>query len=96
MSSLASSSTSKNNINDLVPLDLLRLNLDTKVIVKLRDCRELRGVLQAFDSHSNLVLSDCTETVYKLNDVTDELEILEKNESEMIFVRGDNVLLLTT
>ncbi|KAL6930229.1 hypothetical protein ACO0SA_001642 [Hanseniaspora valbyensis] len=96
MSSLASSSTSKNNINDLVPLDLLRLNLDTKVIVKLRDCRELRGVLQAFDSHSNLVLSDCVETVYKLNDVTDELEILEKNESEMIFVRGDNVLLLTT
>lgn len=95
MSSMIASSSNKNN-NDLVPLDLLRLNLDTKVIVKLRDCRELEGVLQAFDSHSNLVLSDCIETVYKLNDVTEELEILEKNESEMIFVRGDNVLLLTT
>ncbi|XBW38837.1 hypothetical protein QEN19_004429 [Hanseniaspora menglaensis] len=96
MSSLTLSNSSNNNVNDLVPLDLLRLNLDTKVIVKLRDCRELRGVLQAFDSHSNLVLSDCIETVYKLNENTDELEVLEKNESEMIFVRGDNVLVLTT
>ena len=70
--------------NDLVPLDTLRLNLDMPVTVKLRDCRELRGTLQAFDNHCNLVLSDCVETVFKINDETDKIEILESNESEML------------
>lgn len=82
--------------NDLVPLDTLRLNLDMAVTVKLRDCRELRGTLQAFDNHCNLVLSDCTETVFKINDASDKIEVLETNESEMLVVRGDNVLLITT
>ncbi|KAL6931124.1 hypothetical protein ACO0R3_004254 [Hanseniaspora guilliermondii] len=88
--------SSDKKINDLVPLDTLRLNLDMTVTVKLRDCRELKGTLQAFDNHCNLVLSDCVETVFKINDINNKIEILETNKSEMLVVRGDNVLLLTT
>lgn len=75
------------------PLDLLKLNLDEKVYVKLRGARELIGTLQAFDSHCNIVLSNATETVYEL--VDGELKSTSRN-SEMIFVRGDTVTLVTT
>lgn len=74
------------------PLDLLKLNLDERVYVKLRGARAMEGVLQAFDSHCNIVLSDAVETVYEL--VDGELKSRER-ESEMIFVRGDSVTLIT-
>ncbi|QLQ79931.1 hypothetical protein HG537_0C05800 [Torulaspora globosa] len=75
------------------PLDLLKLNLDEKVYVKLRGARELIGTLQAFDSHCNIVLSDAVETIYEL--VSGELKSTERS-SEMVFVRGDSVTLITT
>lgn len=74
------------------PLDLLKLNLDEKVYVKLRGARELTGTLQAFDSHCNIVLSDAVESIYEL--VDGELKSTEKS-SEMVFVRGDSVTLIT-
>lgn len=75
------------------PLDLLKLNLDERVYVKLRGARELTGTLQAFDSHCNIVLSDAIETIYEL--VDGELKSTERN-SEMVFVRGDSVTLITS
>ncbi|CCC72174.1 hypothetical protein NCAS_0J01950 [Naumovozyma castellii] len=75
------------------PLDLLKLNLDEKVYVKLRGARSLTGTLQAFDSHCNIVLSDAVETIYELED--GDLKSTER-QSEMIFVRGDTVTLITT
>ncbi|SCV04859.1 LANO_0G13036g1_1 [Lachancea nothofagi CBS 11611] len=75
------------------PLDLLKLNLDEKVFVKLRGAREMTGTLQAFDSHCNIVLSNATETIYEL--VEGELKSNTKG-SEMVFVRGDSVTLITT
>ncbi|TDG48003.1 hypothetical protein AWZ03_005621 [Drosophila navojoa] len=45
------------------PLDLIRLSLDEKVYVKMRNERELRGRLHAFDQHLNMVLGDAEETV---------------------------------
>ncbi|AET37412.1 U4/U6-U5 snRNP complex subunit LSM3 Ecym_1162 [Eremothecium cymbalariae DBVPG len=74
------------------PLDLLRLNLDEKVYVKLRGARKLTGTLQAFDSHCNIVLSDAEETIYELVDGNLRFET---KTSEMIFVRGDSVTLVT-
>ncbi|AGO12472.1 AaceriAER125Cp [[Ashbya] aceris (nom. inval.)] len=74
------------------PLDLLRLNLDERVYVKLRGARKLSGTLQAFDSHCNIVLSDAEETIYQLID--GELKS-ETKSSEMVFVRGDSVTLVT-
>ncbi len=45
------------------PLDLIRLSIDEKVVVKCRGDRELRGRLHAFDQHLNMVLGDVEETV---------------------------------
>lgn len=76
------------------PLDLLKLNLDERIHVKLRGARSMTGTLQAFDSHCNIVLSDAVETIYDLKD-DGELQSSERS-SEMVFVRGDSVTLITT
>ncbi|KAF2181935.1 U6 snRNP-associated protein Lsm3 [Zopfia rhizophila CBS 207.26] len=78
------------------PLDLVRLCIDETVIVKLRGDRELKGRLHAYDSHCNLVLGDAEETIYIPDDDDDESENVRtvKKQSEMIFVRGDSVVLI--
>ncbi|KAG0663123.1 U4/U6-U5 snRNP complex subunit lsm3 [Maudiozyma exigua] len=76
------------------PLDLWKLNLDESIYVKLRGARSLVGTLQAFDSHCNMVLSDCVETIYSLN--SEGMLQNEERKSEMLFVRGDSVTLITT
>lgn len=86
-------SIENSNMSLDTPLDLLKLNLDERVYVKLRGARELTGTLQAFDSHCNIVLSDAIETIYEL--VDGELKSTERN-SEMVFVRGDSVTLITS
>merc|ERR1712071_687640 len=40
------------------PLDLIRLSLDEKIYVKMRNERELRGRLHAYDQHLNMVLGE--------------------------------------
>lgn len=45
------------------PLDLVRLSLAEKVLVKLRGDRILTGTLHAYDQHMNIVLGDCRETI---------------------------------
>ena len=40
------------------PLDLIRLSLDERVYVKMRNERELRGRLHAYDQHLNMVLGE--------------------------------------
>lgn len=71
------------------PLDLIRFQLDEEVVVKLRGAREIRGTLQGYDSHCNMVLSDAEETIYE-----NESEPVKK-KTEMIFVRGDSVILIS-
>jgi len=79
------------------PLDLIRLSLDERIFVKLRGDRELRGKLHAYDQHLNMILGDVTEThtVVERDEETFE-EILKpvKREIEMLFVRGDSVILV--
>ncbi|KAH7041351.1 uncharacterized protein B0I36DRAFT_358525 [Microdochium trichocladiopsis] len=78
------------------PLDLVRLLLDEVVFVKLRGDRELKGRLHAYDSHMNLVLGDVVETIYLVEEDGDEEEIRTKTKkSEMLFVRGDSVVLVS-
>lgn len=45
------------------PLDLIRLSLDERLYVKMRNERELRGRLHAYDQHLNMVLGEVEETV---------------------------------
>jgi len=78
------------------PLDLVRLSLDEQVFVKLRGDRELRGRLHAYDSHCNLVLGEVEETIYVVSDEEDDDSVQTmKKSSEMLFVRGDSVVLIS-
>ena len=45
------------------PLDLIRLSLDERIYVKMRNERELKGRLHAYDQHMNMVLEEVEETV---------------------------------
>ncbi|KAI1393191.1 like-Sm domain-containing protein [Hypoxylon trugodes] len=78
------------------PLDLVRLLLDEVVFVKLRGDRELKGRLHAYDSHMNLVLGDVVETIYSVDEDDEDEEIrTTTKKSEMLFVRGDSVVLVS-
>ena len=80
------------------PLDLIRLAIDEKVVVKCRGDRELRGRLHAFDQHLNMVLGDVEETVTsrEIDEETEEEMIQSsKREIDMLFVRGDIVILVS-
>ena len=52
------------------PLDLLRLSLDERIFVKLRNERELSGRLHAFDQHLNMILGESKNTWKKNNEKT--------------------------
>lgn len=72
------------------PLDLIRYQLDEHVLVKLRGAREMKGKLQGYDSHCNLVLSDAEEYIYGETDAD-----VQVKKTEMVFVRGDSVILIS-
>ena len=40
------------------PLDLIRLSLDERIYVKMRNERELKGRLHAYDQHLNMILGE--------------------------------------
>ncbi|KAF4119786.1 U6 snRNA-associated Sm-like protein LSm3 [Geosmithia morbida] len=78
------------------PLDLVRLLLNEVVFVKLRGDRELKGKLHAYDSHCNLILGEVEETIYAVDDEDDDEEAKTiSRKSEMLFVRGDSVVLIS-
>ena len=56
------------------PLDLIRLSIDERVLIKCRGGRELEGKLHAFDEHLNMVLEDVEEkvTTVEIDEDTDE------------------------
>ncbi|KAJ7178971.1 like-Sm ribonucleoprotein [Mycena filopes] len=83
------------------PFDLIRLSLSERVFVKLRGDRELTGILHAYDGHMNLIMSDVEETIM----IVEGLEAappgqaatvkVGKRKMEMLFVRGDGVILVS-
>lgn len=64
---------------------ILEESLGKLVLLRLRGNRSLRGKLQGFDQHMNLVLEDA-------NDIThpDDVQSLGT-----IIVRGDNVIIIS-
>lgn len=63
----------------------LEESLGKVVLIKLRGGRSIRGKLQGFDQHLNLVLE-------KAEDVTDAENVKELG---LIIVRGDNVVMIS-
>ncbi|MCD6465135.1 RNA-binding protein [Candidatus Bathyarchaeota archaeon] len=63
----------------------LEESLGKVVLIKLRGGRSIRGRLQGFDQHLNLVLE-------KAEDVTDAENVKELG---LIIVRGDNVVMIS-
>ncbi|KAK1900876.1 U6 snRNA-associated Sm-like protein LSm3 [Dissostichus eleginoides] len=76
------------------PLDLIRLSLDERIYVKMRNDRELRGRLHAYDQHLNMILGDVEETVTTVEIDEETYEELYKRNIPMLFVRGDGVVLV--
>jgi small nuclear ribonucleoprotein len=73
-------------VDKLKPLDILNKSLKSPVIVKIRGGREFRGVLDGYDLHMNLVLTDVEE----LDKDTSIKSLLGE-----ILVRGDNVVYIS-
>jgi len=67
------------------PLDILNETLNSNVFVRLKGRRELRGQLQGYDMHMNLVLDNAEEI---LNDNTTK-------KFGTIIVRGDNIIFIS-
>ncbi|EFP81017.1 U4/U6-U5 snRNP complex subunit lsm3 [Puccinia graminis f. sp. tritici] len=80
------------------PFDLIRLSLSERVLIKLRGDRVLNGTLHAYDGHMNMVLSDVIETITVVEPAAnpDDEPIIRtvKRNCEMLFVRGDGVVLV--
>jgi len=80
------------------PLDLVRLSLDEKVLVKMRNDRTVQGRLHAYDQHLNMILGDVEEviTTMELDEETfEQIYKQTKRHIPMLFVRGDGVILVS-
>jgi small nuclear ribonucleoprotein len=71
------------------PLELLTKSLETRVLIKLKGRRELRGKLRGFDQHMNLVLDEAEE----INSDEDGKQNIKQLGT--IIVRGDNVIIIS-
>lgn len=80
------------------PLDMIKYSLNKHVYIKLRNDRELRGKLNAFDQHLNMILENVeeTHTSVELDEETYE-QVYKQNKRTMpmVFIRGDGVILLS-
>jgi len=80
------------------PLDLIRLSLDERIFVKCRGGIELRGKLHAYDQHLNMVLGQVEETATSVEvdeETYEEIVKTQKRSIELLFVRGDVVILVS-
>jgi small nuclear ribonucleoprotein len=69
------------------PLDLLQQSLHKPVLVELRGGRSIRGTLESFDQHLNLLLSSAEEHDAKGESPTPRPGVT--------LVRGDSVIFIS-
>lgn len=68
------------------PLDTLNKARGSRVILELKNGKQLVGVLKAFDIHINTVLGETEERV--------DGEV--KRKLGTVFVRGDTIIMIST
>jgi len=66
-------------------MEILEESLGKAVLIRLKGGKSLRGKLQGFDQHLNLVLEEAEDTT-KTEDV---------KKMGLIIVRGDNVVMIS-
>jgi len=68
------------------PFDFLDKAIGKQILVHLKEGKDVRGKLEAFDQHMNLAISDATE-----------LEDGEKKQKiGQVILRGDNIFYIST
>ncbi len=72
-------------MNSTRPFDFLNDAIGKTVLVRIKDQKEYRGILKAFDVHMNLVLGEAEELE---ND-----RVVRK--LGLLVVRGDNILFVS-
>lgn len=71
------------------PFDIVRGCIAQNVKVGLKNGKEVRGILHAFDQHMNMVLTEVTED-------TNNGSVASRQRSfGMLFIRGDLVVMTT-
>lgn len=68
------------------PLDALNISRNKRIIVELKNGKQLIGRLKAFDIHINTVLEDAEEHV----------DGQLKRKIGNVFIRGDMIVLIST
>ncbi len=68
------------------PLDALNKARNQRVILDLKNGRQLVGKLQAFDIHINVVLEDCEERV----------DGVVKRKLGTVFIREDTIIIISS
>ena len=69
------------------PLKLLSRNLNEEIVVKLKDGRTCKGVLENCDNYMNLILRDAEE----VDDSGSNAEV----KYGKVLIRGNNILWIT-
>jgi small nuclear ribonucleoprotein len=64
------------------PLAILQNAQKSKILLRLKDGTEYRGILKEIDAYMNMILEDATE-------IMDQSPVAKYNE---IFIRGNNLL----
>jgi small nuclear ribonucleoprotein len=77
--------TEQRNQRPQRPLDTLGQANNSPVLIKLKDEKEISGILQSFDMHINLVLNDAEEL--------ENGEVLRRLGT--ILIRGDNIVYIS-
>ena len=73
-------------MESLRPLDTLNEARNKRIILELKNNKQLIGKLKAFDIHINIVLEDVEERV--------DGKVTRKMGS--VFIRGDTIVLIST
>ncbi|KAL1747042.1 hypothetical protein HDZ31DRAFT_61615 [Schizophyllum fasciatum] len=62
--------------------------VDRRVLLVLQDGRTIVGVLAGFDQKSNIILSECRERVYSMDEGVEEIPL------GLYIVKGDMICLI--
>lgn len=80
------------------PVDLIKLSLDERIYVKMKNDREITGRLHAYDQHLNMILGEVEETITTIEideETYEEVYKTTKRSIPMLFIRGDGVILVS-